>query len=313
MVKIGGKLIMSVFTLENEQLGLRLSTQGAAIWRFFAKSATAEVPLMQAPSSDVARHAGRSACFPLVPFGNRVRDNRFMFEGVIHALAPNTDWDQHYLHGDGWTTEWSVAERAPDRARLVMRNDSAQSPYTYDAAQIFEIGGSTLTLSLEIVNRGERALPFGLGWHPYFPLTAGTTLQASACSLWLEGADWLPTERVAVPTDLDFGTARELPRRWVNHGFDGWNGACEIVWPERRVRLRLDADAMFGRFFLFVSHPNFDAGYNYEYFAFEPMSHSANAHNLPDGGGLRRLAPGETLSGSIRLMVEMELAPSRLS
>ena len=255
-----------------------------------------------------APHASR-----LCRSATEVRDNRFIFEGVSHALPPNTDWDQYYLHGDGWTTEWSVAERAPDRARLVMRNDRAQSPYTYDAAQIFALDGSTLTLSLEIVNRGARALPFGLGWHPYFPLTAGTTLQASACALWLEGADWLPTERVPVPTDLDFGTARALPRRWVNHGFDGWNGACEIVWPERRVRLKLDADAMFGRYFLFVSHPSFDTGYDYEYFAFEPMSHSANAHNLPDGGGLRRLAPGETLSGSIRLTVEMELAASRLS
>ena len=108
---------MSVFTLENEWLGLHVSTDGAAIWRFFAKGRAAEVPLMHAPSATVAGHAGQSACFPLVPFGNRVRDNRFVFEGVAYALAPNTDWDQHYLHGDGWTTEWSVAERAPDRAR----------------------------------------------------------------------------------------------------------------------------------------------------------------------------------------------------
>ena len=36
------------------------------------------------------------------------------------------------------------------------------------------------------------------------------------------------------------------------------------------------------------------------------MSHSANAHNLPDGAGLRRLAPGESLSGSIRLKAEVK-------
>ena len=297
---------MSVFTLENEWLGLHVSTDGAAIWRFFAKGRVAEVALMHEPAANVAGHAGQSACFPLVPFGNRVRDNRFVFEGVAYALAPNTDWDRNYLHGDGWTTEWSVAERGSNRARLVMRNEGARSPYIYDAAQTLALDGPTLTLRLEVVNRGATALPFGLGWHPYFPLTAGTTLQASADALWLEGADWLPTERVAVPTDLDFRTARELPRRWVNHGFEGWNGACEIVWPDRRARLKLDADALFGRYFLFVSDPNFDAGYNYESFAFEPMSHSANAHNLPDGAGLRRLAPGESLSGSIRLTAELE-------
>ena len=60
------------------------------------------------------------------------------------------------------------------------------------------------------------------------------------------------------------------------------------------------------RYFLFISDPKFDPGYKYEFFAFEPMSHGANAHNLSDGGGLRRLAPGESLMGGIRLTAELE-------
>ena len=78
---------MSVFILENERLGLHVSTDGASIWRFFAKGRGAEVPLMHAPGGTFARHAAQSACFPLVPFGNRVRDNRFVFEGVAYSLA----------------------------------------------------------------------------------------------------------------------------------------------------------------------------------------------------------------------------------
>lgn len=301
-----GAQSMSVFNLENEWLELQVSTDGAAIWRFFAKGESGGIPLMRAPAATAVGVAAQSACFPLVPFGNRVGGNRFAYEGVTYALAPNMDWDEHYLHGDGWTTEWRVAERAHSRARMVMRHDDAGTPYSYEAAQSFALDGSTLTLSLEVVNRGAKALPFGLGWHPYFPLTASTTLRAPASALWLEGADWLPTERAPIPADLDFTSARELPRRWVNHGFEGWNGACEIAWPDRRARLKLEADGVFGRYFLFVSDPKFEAGYNYEFFAFEPMSHSANAHNLPDGGGLRRLAPGESLSGMIRLTAELD-------
>jgi len=297
---------VSVFTLENEWLGLQASTNGAAIWRFFAKSESDRIPLMRAPTTADLRPAAQSACFPLVPFGNRVGGNRFVYDGAAYALTPNTDWDQHYLHGDGWTTEWRLAEHTRSRARVVMRHDGAGTPYRYEAAQTFALDGSTLTLSLEVVNRGAAALPFGLGWHPYFPLTDSTTLRAPASALWLEGAGWLPTERVAVPADLDFTIARELPRRWVNNGFEGWDGACEIAWPDRRARLKLDADRLFGRYFLFVSDPKFEAGYNYEFFAFEPMSHSANAHNLPDGGGLRRLAPGESLRGEIRLTAELD-------
>ena len=297
---------MGLFTLENEWLGLQASTNGAAIWRFFAKGESEDVPLMRAPAAADVRLAARSACFPLVPFGNRVRGNRFVYDGVTYALTPNTDWDEHYLHGDGWTTEWQVAERTRSLARVVMRHDDAGTPYRYEAAQTFAIDESTLELRLEVVNRGDTALPFGLGWHPYFPLTASTTLRAPASALWLEGAGWLPTERAAVPADLDFTAARELPRRWVNHGFEGWDGACEIAWPDRRARLKLGADGLFGRYFLFVSDPKFEAGYNFEFFAFEPMSHCANAHNLPDGGGLHRLSPGEALSGGVRLTAELD-------
>ena len=31
------------------------------------------------------------------------------------------------------------------------------------------------------------------------------------------------------------------------------------------------------------------------------MSHSLDAHNRADGGGLKRLAPGETLKGTMRM------------
>ena len=227
---------------------LQVSTDGAAIWRFFAKGESGGIPLMRAPAATAVRVAAQSACFPLVPFGNRVGGNRFAYEGVTYALAPNMDWDEHYLHGDGWTTEWRVAERAHSRARMVMRHDDAGTPYSYEAAQSFALDGSTLTLSLEVVNWGAKALPFGLGWHPYFPLTASTTLRAPASALWLEGADWLPTERAPIPADLDFTSARELPRRWVNHGFEGWNGACEIAWPDRRARLKLEADGLWALF-----------------------------------------------------------------
>ena len=85
----------------------------------------------------------------------------------------------------------------------------------------------------------------------------------------------------AVPADLDFAFARALPRRWVNNGFEGWNGDCEIAWSDRRMRLKLNADRLFGRYFLFVSDPKFSAGYNFEFFAFEPMSHSATPTICP--------------------------------
>ncbi|MDR3518860.1 MAG: aldose 1-epimerase [Azospirillaceae bacterium] len=287
---------MTVLTLANRGYGLDITTTGAAIQRWFAKRDGTRIPLL----CEAAPPPG--ACFPLVPFGNRVRDNRFVFETIGYSLAPNTAWDRHYLHGDGWTSEWSVQDRSAAQVTLGLHHDAAGTPYVYDAVQRFTLSDDTLILTLSVINRGATALPFGLGWHPYFPWTPETTLQAPATGYWLEGADWLPTTRAPLPPPLTFTTPRHLPRHWVNNGFTGWNGRCVITWPERQLALELVADPMFRDYVLFIPDTEFmGGGAGDTLFAFEPMSHGIDAHHEVDDGGLQRLAPGQALQGTIRL------------
>src|SRR5687767_6124737 len=56
-----------------------------------------------------------SACFPLVPFCNRIASSRFTFEGVEVALAPNHPGDPSdlVLHGFGWVSAWTVESAQP--------------------------------------------------------------------------------------------------------------------------------------------------------------------------------------------------------
>jgi aldose 1-epimerase len=291
---------MADIEISNETLGLSVTTTGGAVWRFFAKSGDKEIPLFRTPPEREDRPALRAGCFPLVPFGNRVRGNRFSFEGRDYSFQPNMAWDRHYLHGDGWTGEWETVEASQDCITIHYRHEGGGTPYVYEAEQRFLLAGDVLTTFLSVTNRGEAALPFGLGWHPYFPLTERTTLAAKADLLWDEDSTWLPTQRRAVEGDLDFARSCVLPRRWVNTVFEGWDSRAEIVWPETGLSLRIDADPLFSRYLVFVSDPAFDEGYDYDFFCFEPMSHSADAHNMASGGGLVRLAPGESLSGSVR-------------
>lgn len=291
---------MANIEVANEALALTVTTTGGAVWRFVSRSGGVETPLFRAPSQGPERAALKSGCFPLVPFGNRVRDNRFIFEGREHSLAPNMDWDRHYLHGDGWTEEWRLASHAETEIVLSFGHLGHGTPYAYDAEQRFSLAGPTLTTTLSVTNRGDIALPFGLGWHPYFPLRQGTTLKAAARSYWAEDSSWLPTVEHPVIGDIDFAEPRGLPRRWVNTVFEDWDGTASIEWPASGLSLAIDADPLFSRYLVFVSDPVFDAGYDYDFFCFEPMSHSANGHNMPSGGGLVRLAPGESLKGSVR-------------
>ena len=287
--------------IANEKLGLVVTTAGGSVWRFFARRGGIEVPIFRDLASDAARGPLSAGCFPLVPFGNRVRDNRFTFEGEDYRLKPNTDRDPHYLHGDGWTSAWTVLEAGTTAIRLGLDHEANGTPYVFACDQSFVLDGPTLTMRLSVENRGAVALPFGLGWHPYFSLTPGTVLTARTAACWDEDDQWLPTVRRPVAGDLDFSDGAPLPRRWVNTPFEGWDGQAAIRWPEHDLAVVIEADPLFDRSLVFVSDPGFDPDYAYDFFCFEPMSHGIDGHNAPDGAGLRRLAPGEALVGSVRV------------
>ncbi|GJE69191.1 aldose 1-epimerase [Methylorubrum podarium] len=286
--------------LENVHLGLEVTTAGGSVWRFFAKRDSAEMPIFREPQWGPERNALTSGCFPLVPFGNRIRGNRFPFEGKTYDLTPNMPWDRHYLHGDGWTGQWDVLRHRTDQLRLGFDHQDGATPYRYRAEETFALDGRTLTLTLSVTNEGPVPMPFGLGWHPYFPMSPRTTLKARMRSFWEEDEAWLPTVERPTGGDLDFATGAPLPRRWVNTQFEGWDRKASVTWPERDMTLHIDADPLFDRCLIFVSDPAFNPGYAYDFFCFEPMSHSIDDHNKPDGGGLQRLAPGEHLCGAVR-------------
>lgn len=293
---------MTALDLTSGPLSLTVSTDGGLILGFWRQQDGVRVPLLRdAPDN---ADALSSSCYPLVPFGNRVKDNRFEFEGQEYLFTANTAWDRHYLHGEGWQSPWGVDEQTSDRIVMSFRHHGDGTPYTYRATQAFALTANALQVTLFVENEGEKALPFGLGWHPYFPMTPQTTLLAPAKKFWTEAEGWLPGEATDIPADLDFSEPSSLPHRWVNNGFEDWSGEAVVSWPERGTRLRLTADPLFQHAFVFVSDTAFDPQFKRDYFCFEPMSHLANGHNLPGLGGLQILSPGEVLSGSIGLRPE---------
>lgn len=195
-----------------------------------------------------------------------------------------------------------MAEQAADRVVLTHSHDGSALPYVYDARQELTVTPDGLDMAMSVTNRGQ-AMPFGIGWHPFFPMTPATTLQIETGDMLAEEDGWLAGEPGPVPADLDFSVPRGLPRRWVNNGFDHWSGRAVITWPERQTTLRIKADPVFGSMFLFVSDQSFDPDYQRDYFALEPMSHLAGGHGRSDLGGLRVLEAGQSLGGSVRLRV----------
>lgn len=295
---------MPILTLTEGNLEARISTSGGTVLGFWLLQNEKRTALLREAKDDTAT-ALQSGCYPLVPFGNRVKGNTFTFEGEEFKLEPNTDWDPHYLHGEGWLSTWDIVDTSPRAVTLRFSHWSNDTPYVYEAEQKFCLEKGGLTLSMSVTNKGEHALPFGLGWHPYFPMTPETTLLAPAERFWTELDGWLPGEAAEIPGDLDFRQPRRLPHRWVNNGFENWSGYTQITWPERNIRLTLKADSLFKHAFIFVSDTTFDPDFQRDYFCFEPMSHLADGHHLKSLGDLQVLHPGETLSGEINLRPEL--------
>lgn len=284
---------METLALRAEGLEARLSPQGGRVlsldWHLDGRA----VPLLH---PDERTGPGTRSAFPLVPFGNRLPGNSFRFGAHDYTFAPNTE-DPSYLHGDGWLGGWQVEAFDGAAAELVFRHEG--SPFRYEARQSLRIADGAFHLALGVRNAGEHPLPFGLGWHPFFPRTPGTRLEMRARGFREERAGHLPGDAALLPFDLDFSAGATLPGRWVNNGLEDWDGRARILWPEHGAGLLVEADPLFAHAFLFL--PDRARAPNAEWFCLELMSHRAGAHHHADGGGLVALAPGESLSGAIRL------------
>lgn len=240
--------------------------------------------------------ASQLACFPLVPWSNRIGPDGFVFEGRRIRPTPNRPGEPCPIHGDGWQYPWSVAARSAAGASLLLDRRGG-APYSYVARLRYALTDCALQVTLEVTNTGAARLPFGLGLHPWIERREGVTLRAHARGSWTRDTLGLPAEEIDLPPEWDFASGKPLPATPVDHAFCGWDGKAEVRWPDTGVSLAIEADM--GYYILYAP-----AGR--DFFCFEPVDHAVNAHNLPRGAarnGLTTLAPGQTLSRRVLLRV----------
>jgi aldose 1-epimerase len=243
-----------------------------------------------------SKSADQLACFPLIPFSNRVRDGRFAFDGREIRL-PLNQWPQpHAEHGHGWQAPWRIVERAADRLALELDHPADAWPFAYRARQEFMLTDDELQVTLSAENRDRNPMPIGLGLHPYFPRTARCRLSARVDAMWVTDNEVMPT--VLIDADPRFAhDGLPVAETALDNVFTGWRRDATIVWPEQRARLAIDADSPLD--FLVVYSP---AGE--DYFCAEPVSHCTDAFNLAGKGrgdtGMLTLDPGATLPVSVR-------------
>jgi aldose 1-epimerase len=239
-----------------------------------------------------------SACFPLVPYSNRIRDGRFRFAGRSWQLTPNFAPSRHTIHGHGWQKPWQVTEQSRERVSLVYTHDGGDWPAPYRAEQLFHLENGALTAEIAVTNEGTTSMPAGLGLHPYFPRTPGCRLTAGVTGMWATDSEVMPTTLAAPAAGADPSAGLRPAAAALDNCFTGFGGKAVIDWPERGASLTLECDPALA--FLVVYTP---AGA--DFFCAEPVSHCTDAVNLAaDRGdtGFRVIEPGERLAARVRFL-----------
>jgi aldose 1-epimerase len=282
---------------------------GGAIARF----ALGDVDVLR-PVSDEARATGNVrgyACYPLVPYSNRIAHAQFSWDGRSHALARNFGDHPHSIHGVGWQRPWRVAAHDAASALLAFDHvageaDARSWPWPFRATQSFALavddGVATLAARITIANIGTEAFPFGLGFHPFLPRSAATELGFHADGVWQTDSTQLPTTRIAIPDPWRFDRPRAVDPVALDNVFTAWRGEATLVDRTRRVATTIAADGAASFLVVYVPPAR-------DFLAVEPVTHMTDAFNRAargEGGtGARTLAASAAFSCTMRISARL--------
>lgn len=242
-------------------------------------------------------HSGLDgASYPLVPYSNRIGHRALHWAGQHFELAPNFPQEPHCIHGVGWMRPWHVMEAGGNQAVLrYQHGGDAHWPFAFDSEQRFVLQPDALEMHMHITNRAGIAAPAGLGWHPYFAKTAATRIRFTSVRRWEMATNMLPTQPLA-----HAGLDTDCSGLTVDHCFDGWSGALQLIDSDLQVEVTSDLTRL-----VVYTTPARDS------IAVEPVSQVNNALALADSGaatlqelGMQVLQPGQTLAASMRIRVE---------
>jgi aldose 1-epimerase len=170
-------------------------------------------------------------------------------------------------------------------------------PFPFVISISYSLKDNLLITSLNLRNIGLNPMPAGFGLHPYFQRhLAGSSevlLSFKAQGLYEVDDQMIPTGQVAKPTqEYDFREARAVHTH-LNHLYRDYSNV-RLHWP-KVASLEISAEPIFKHLVVFT-HADGSL-------AVEPVSNATNGFNLMasgfEGHGVRVLAPGESLAGSV--------------
>lgn len=255
-----------------------------------------DLPVLRSSPAGSLQNVRLSACYPLIPFSNRVAHAKLIWNGTSHPLVKNFAGEEHSIHGIGWQRAWQVLEHSDNFCMLSLEHAADRTwPFAFDASQTFRLHGNALEMTMSITNQSAQAAPVGLGWHPYFVKRAKSQIAFEASGIWQMSAEKLPTDLQGSK-----GLNQDCASLAVDNCFEGWQG--KAVLQDEAMRIDISSDMR--RLVVFTNAEK-------DFVAIEPVSHANNAMNA---GNLKEsVARGVmTLEAGQSWQVSMQIAVSAI-
>jgi aldose 1-epimerase len=239
----------------------------------------------------------------LFPWNDRIAGARYAFRGRTYLLPVNSPDDGSSIHGLAYDRplEETYAASTDDACELGLRtafgrNEFPGYPFPVRLDIRYILRSAAFTLCFDVANEGTEALPFALGWHPYFRLGEG----AESLSLEHRGDRYLPVDESLLPTGetrsvegspFDFRAGRKLGNAGIDIALTASpDGATVLSKGAERITLRADT-GLFRYVQVFVPPDRSSV-------AIEPITSGTDAFNARSPG-LLTLEAGENRTGSV--------------
>lgn len=281
-----------------------------------------DIPLLLEPSAMSDLHTKAVGWgFPILMPPNRIEGGRFTFQGREYTFEINENGVNH-IHGLVHSLPWRVVSVEDEGAASVttaIRSDDhpsikASYPHSFELRMTYRLKGSRVEFVVEAENFGKEAMPFGIGFHPYFnvPLVPESskgqcTVKVPANQRWELTDACIPTGRrlpaeskvdLRQPVSLD---AVMLDDVYTDLIFQDGQSVCEFTDKGAGITLMYGADSQFKHWVVFTGKTP-DA----PFVCLEPYTWVTNAPNLnlpPHDTGLIVLEGGQTFQGVMWLEV----------
>ena len=279
--------------------------RGAHMVRLIHIAADVETPLLYAPENIEAGDTPRwFGSWPMLPMCNRAFGAK-LDSGFECYPLPANDPSGANIHGFSWQNDWDVVLQTPTRV-VLQHIGRGLGPYDYTATCGVTLTAAGVSFDLRITHQGKDPLPYGMGFHPWFPADESTLVSFGARSEIYMAEGFRPVSSGPVRPQHEFARGRAI--RLIQDGKDqetaanylDWDGTMQITWPNRRLAVVLQASPN-------LRSPVVWSPVGAEFVCFEPQSHAVGAQTE---GFVRALAPmqtlaqGETLQGSMHLSVK---------